>query len=348
MEPALKKRRVSAKKSRSAKIKPIDVPPNIPYPNIENLLRHSLCRQWISFEWQYDEVEDAFFNKLNTFQQIVSNRFPQLKCHNLTAAEWRKIRTLITACKTRRFSSKFIAEQRIELEKYRQCFNVLRENNQIDQLAKLNALVETFAPVKSNVDVDNGHQSEVCSLIVRVKKCFATKHEIVAELRDINNAKANNSNDDDDGLNSSTTAAITQLRKCNQEIVDGLSKLMAFRIVKDTLLFDAISNNKMQKALSPIYFRRKSELQIFENHREFNSMEFITLEPVKVLMNALLEQALSIIKTEQLAADAEDFMRSIVMEHLDLLKPIMTEENIDYFQTSCLPMMFDIIKKVCP
>lgn len=349
MEVVAKKKRNSTKKSPNAKTKPTELPPNVPkHPNIENFLLHPLSRQWIAYEWTYDEVEDAFFNKSKTYAGIYSSQFPRLKTRYLTTAEWRKIRKLSHGHKIRRFSSKFVQEQRIELEKFRQRCNILRDNQQIHQLTKMAPLCENVDTSYNNsFDSKDYAEFEIYSLIVETKRLLATKNSIVTELRGINNAKAGAQDQMYEKSNENADKAIAKLRNCNENIVSKWNKLMAFQVVKDALLFDALDKKKLLKPLSPFYFRRKCEIQIYENHQAFNSKAFISSNAVETLLNIMLELALAIIKHEQLAVNAGDFLNSLIKEQLDLLERIMTTENIEYLQIDCVPLLFTILKKVC-
>lgn len=332
-------------KKRNAKKKPstIELPPNVvsQYLRLENFLSHPT--KWLSYEWQYDDVEDAYFNKYKTFESMLSLKFPQLKTWNLTGTEWSKIRKMLAGRKVRRFSSKFIHEQRVELEKYRRRYHILRENKRLDQLARLNSAADGLQTLK--VEQPKG---EICCLIVEAKNIFALKRTTVAELSEINivRAEAQNSNIEDLHANASAVRAIAKLRECNDEIMNLLNKLLCFQVVKDALLFDALSRKKMILALSPIYFRQKCDVSVYESHQDCRSDTFIESDTVITLMNVLLEQILAFSEYELLAENVMDFANKLVDEQRIILKKTLTTENFEFFETVCLPKFFDIVKKV--
>lgn len=150
MDAAAKKKRYSAKKSPNGKSN------RLTCHRIFHIRTSNICCAIHCADSGFLTKGDvnAFFNKSNTFQRIVWSRFPQLKCHNLTAAEWRKIRRLITARHADFHRTLWIGKIGL-------CFNVLQENDRINQLAQLNALEETSASLKSDFDLDNGHQFEI-------------------------------------------------------------------------------------------------------------------------------------------------------------------------------------------
>lgn len=346
MEKTAKRKRKNATNSSNSK-KPVVTPADVSkFPSLENFLRQSLSRQWIAYEWKYDEIEDAFFNKSKTFEDVLLSRFPQMKTHNLTAVEWRKIHILTNGHKVRRFSSKFIQEQRIELERFRHSYNVLQENLQVNQ-EKLVSLCENVTSHQSALNLNDRDEIKIYTLVVETKRLLATKSTIISVLREINNGKANTQHQINEDSIGNVNEAIEQLRICNEKIVNKWNKLMVFQVVKDALFFGSLERNEMLKTLSPFYFRRKCEIQIYENHCEFNSKTFITSNTILTLQNVLLELTLAVFRHNELAVNAFEFLKSLAKEHLDLLMRIMTTENIEYFKTNCLPLLFGISKKVC-
>lgn len=334
------KRRNTKKKSPS-----IELPQSVleQYSRTENLLRHSLSRKWLRYEFDYDAIENAFFNqnKTNTFESILSSKFSSLKSRNLTMIEWRKIRKLISVQKTRRFSSNFVQQQRIDLEKYRQSYNVLRDNQRDDQLEKLN---EMMVSNKGVTICDGRPKYEIYRLIVDTKKQFTLKSTAVAKLRKINSARSEGRDVNDEESNANVT--IRKLHDTNVEVTKSLTKLLHFQIVKDALLFDALGRKKLFLALSPVYFRRKCELQVYERQRDIRVDTFIETVDVMQLMNTLLELMLCLFDYEQLNINTEDYVKTVLKQHLDTLKPIMATEEFDYFNADIVPLFFVMVKKV--
>lgn len=335
-------RRNSKKKSQA-----IVFPQNVlvQYSRIENFLRHSLARKWLRYEFEYDAVENGFFiqNKSKTFASILAEEFPSLNLHSLTTVEWRKIRKLLFIMqKTRRFSSKFVEEQRIDLEKYRRCYNVLQENHRDDQLVKLNVW-----PLNENFTVcDARAESEIYRLIVETKKQFALKSATVAELRGINSVKTEGRAVNDNEIQATATKAIVKLRDYNNDITKSLRKLLHFQIVKDALLLDAINKRKLSITLSPVYFRRKCELRIHEDHRDFRLDKFIKSLDVMQLLFVMMELFLSMFEYELLAINAKDYVKNLVKEHSDKLESAMVTVELVYFNEAIIPLISTIGKKI--
>lgn len=334
------KRRNSKKKSL-----PIELPQSVldQYSCIENLLRHSLSRKWLRYEFDYDAVEDGFFNQNNskTFAGILSHKYPSLKSRNLTMVEWRKIRKLVFRQESRRrFSPKFVQQQRIDLEKYRRCYNVLRENQRDDQLVKLNAMPSN----KSVVIYDERPELEMYRLILDTSKKIALKIATVAKLREINSAKTVRRIVNDEESTGNATKTIIKLRNTNEEIMNNLKKLLHFQIVKDALFFDALSKKKLFLALSPVYFHRKCELRIQENRLEYRLDTLI--ESVGQLLNVILEMILCFIDYQHLAINAEDYLKTFIEQQHDKLKLTMAPDDFMYFIVYIEPLGFVIAKKV--
>lgn len=327
------KKRCSKKKAAT-----IELPQNVvsQYSQLDNFLSHST--KWTSYEWNYDEIENEFFNKHKTFESMVSLEFPRLKTRNFTTVEWRKIRKLIAGRKVRRFSSKFIDDQRIDLKRYRRRYRILKENKRLDQLERLNSGVSTLKIDQS--------QDEMFRIMIELKKLFELKSATVAELSEINivRAEAQNSNIDHINANGSAVNAITKLRECNIGILALLNKLLCFHIVKDALLFNALTRKKMTLALSPPYFRNKCDVSIYESHQECRSSTFIDSDSWKTLIDSFLAQILAICDHEQLAENLEDFGKKLIEEHRTILKQTLNTENFHFFETVCVPKFFNIVR----
>lgn len=339
MESSMPKKRGSRKKSPMT----IELPQSIldHYLRTENIVRHTLYRKWLDYEFEYNAVENAFFKENNTFEIVLSSEFPQLKGRNLTRAEWNRIRRLIPAAKPKRFSSTFVQQQRIDFEKYRRCYNILKESKRSDQLMRFSAPKDLL---KGQFASDE--QFEIIRLIIEAKKLFALKSATIAELRDINSTRTEDQNTNDDVTNTNATNALIRIENFNEEITGSFTKLLRFQLVKDALLLDALSKKKIFLTLSPAFFRRKCELRIFENNRDFRSETFIDSHNVMILMNALLEITLSLVEHEQLATNAGDYIKTIVNQHLEALKLIMTPNDYEYLDIYIIPLVFVILQKI--
>lgn len=330
------KKRCSKKKAAT-----IELPQNVvsQYSRLDNFLSHSV--KWTSYEWEYDEIEMEFFNNHKTFESMVSLKFPHLKTRNLTTVEWRKIRKSITGRNVRRFSPKFIDDQRTDLKTYRRRYRLLKENKRLDQLVRLNSVTDDISTLK----IDQS-QDEMLRIMIKLKKLFQLKSATVAELSEINivRAEAQNSNIDHTNVNGSAVDAITKLHECNAGILILLDKLLSFHMVKDALLFNALSRKKMTLALSPPYFRNKCDVSIYESHQECRSSTFIESDGWKTLIDSLLAQILTVCDHEQLAENLEDFAKKLIEEHRIILKQTLNEENFNFFESVCVPKLFNIVR----
>lgn len=339
---------VQKQRNSKKKATPIELPQSIlnQYSRIGNVLRNSLSRKWMRYEFQYDEIEDAFFNKNGTFEAMLSIKFPQLKTTGLIMVEWRKIRSLIVAKKQRRFSTQFVRQQRIDLEKYRRVYNLLVENGRHDQLMKLKAPFESV-PLNELIAHDASPQIEIFRLIIEVKKLLAVKSGIVAELREINSLKDKSHSEEEETSRINAIDTVIKLRKCNDEIMNCFSKLVRFQLVKDALMFDAMDKKRLFLAMSPVYFQRKFELRIYDDHCEYQSNKFIFSVCVRQLFDALIELAHTIIEYEKLATNALHYAKHIAQQHSDTLKHMMAPNVFKYFDEIVMPFYFITFTKVC-
>lgn len=339
IETSIPKKRCTKKKSPA-----IVLPDNISvqYSRIESFLRHSLSRNWIRYEFNYDEIEREFFINTNTFKSTLTTKFLQLKCTNMTRAEWNKVRKMISTQKSLRFSPKFVQQQRIDLEKYRCSYKILKDNELGDQLSKLNVPVEN---IFTNVFAGD-EKLEIIRLIVETKKLFQLKSASVRELRDINIARTENQNVNDDETNSIPTKIVHFLENYNRQIIENFSKLMRYQMFKNALLFDALSKKNLYLALSPEYYRRKNELQIHEDNREFRMDSIIEQVSVLTLMNSILEMVLSVTEQEYLATDVGEYGTVIVNQRRETLKPIIKPDNFEYLDFYVVSLIDLVLKKI--
>lgn len=339
---------VQKKRNTKKRAVPIELPQSISnqYLRVGNLLRHSLARKWIRYEFQYDEIEDAYFNKNGTFDIMLLTKFPRLKTSGLTAVEWHKVRSLIIGKYQRRFSSQFVQQQRVDFERYRQAYNLLSENNCDDQLMKLKAPVESVS-VNELIAYDESPQIEMFRLMIKARKLLAIKSELVAGLRDIISLKDKIHNEEGEASHANAIETITKLRKCNDGIMNCLSKLVRFQLVKDTLMFDAMEKKRLYLPMSPVYFRRNCELRIYEDHCEYQSDISIVDDLERQLLDMLLELSNALIDSVKLATNAIEYAKDVAQEHSDALVHTMTPSDFKYFDECVLPTYFNIFCIMC-
>ncbi|XP_035902766.1 protein lin-9 homolog isoform X2 [Anopheles stephensi] len=92
-----------------------------------NFIVLSKAHRFCYFEFFYSDIDRNLFGAPSEFDQLLQTHYPQLKTHNLTRAEWRKIRASFG--KPRLFSPAFIMEERLELARKREKIRVLQANS---------------------------------------------------------------------------------------------------------------------------------------------------------------------------------------------------------------------------
>lgn len=356
-------------KRRTARKKPSTVtfPEEITcqYSRFTHLLSHAASRKWLLYEWQYNEIDDAFFHKCRTFEMFLNAKFPHLKTRNLTQTEWRVVRKLILQRKCRRFSSKFIHEQRIELEKYRCSYRILEENNRHDQLDKLNGFHGAVGDFISTLDSPKSQSDQLFRLYVEVKKLFATKSGLVMKLREINNSRAEmqqqqhhqqqqqhsmvngNSNIESAAMTGATAIkVVSKLRECNKEIMFKLNRMMCFRVVKDALLVNANKRKQIALAFSPAYFGRISSAQVYETQQLYQSQRFISSTNVHTLFETMLKQFLVALQYDvmlKINEMVDEFADDLIKQHMPVINTILPSNYVGYFENVCLPKFFEVL-----
>lgn len=330
------------------------------YSRFSHLLSHAASRKWILYEWQYNEIDDAFFHKCRTFETFLTAKFPHLKTRNLTRAEWCAVRKMILQRKCRRFSPEFIHEQRVELEKYRESYRILQENRRNDQLVKLNgshAAVDRFI---ATLDSPQSQNYELFRLIVETKKLFAAKSGLIGKLREINTKRNEmqqlqerqqqqqiaivngNLQIEPSATMTSATALklMTKMRDCNKEISDKLNRMMCLRIVKDTLLINAIKLKNMGMVFSPDFFQRVSAKQVHESRQFYRDQTFITIEDVQTLLDVLLAQLFLAVHLQlilKMNRSVEGFSGDVINDQMSVINTVLPNDLISDFQHICLP-----------
>lgn len=328
------------------------------YSRFSHLLSHDASRKWLLYEWQYNEIDDAFFHKCRTFEMILTAKFPHLKTRNLTRAEWCGVRKMISKRKCRRFSPEFIWEQRIELAKYRDSYRILQENNRNDQLVELNgshAAVERFI---TTLDSPQSQNYELFRLIVETKKLFAAKSGLISKLRELNTKQNEmqqlqeqqqpdaivngNLQIEPSATMTSATAfkLLTKMRDCNKEISDKLNRMVCLRIVKDTLLINAIKQKNMGMIFSPEFFQRVTSTQVNESRQFYRAQTYITIEDVQTLLDVLLAQLFLSIHLQlmlKMNKPTEGFADDVISEQMPVIRTVLSDDLISDFEHVCLP-----------
>lgn len=366
MDAVEPKRRVNRKKLSN-----ITYPEEIvcQYSRLSHLLLHEASRKWLLYEWQYNEIDDAFFHKCRTFEMFVAAKFPQLKTRNLTQAEWRVIRKMILQRKCRRFSSKFIHEQRIELAKYRRSYRILQENDRHDELVKLNGYHDEVNAFISTLDSPQSQNMQLFRLFVDVKKLFALKSGLIMKLREINNMRTEiqrqqqqhqyqqqqhalvNGNSNNEPVPPTMTSAtankvMRKLRDCNKEIMGKLNQMMCFRIVKDATLINAVKRKNIPMLFSSNFFQRISSVQVYESQQLYRSQIFITTMDVQELLDILLAQSLFAVYIELMLRCNESvkkFTDEVIEDQMMAMTKVLSDNCIRYFEDFCLTRYFEIL-----
>lgn len=228
-------------------------------------------RKWISYEWKYDEIERNFFKHVNTFETNLQKHFPKLRTSNLTKAEWRKIRRLLK-CK-KRFSSKFVIEQRCELQKYRLKFDLCQG--------------ECFTHAQTD------QRKQMFLLIIEARKLLAEKQiQIQQFMSTINNYHTKNDISDSvikDNLNQ----IAFEMTKRNKQILKNFDRLGDFEVVRESLL----SGTRYPFTNTLEYFEWKSEIAVDDKMQQYrlddNENISSLIKTLLIISYALFELSMS-------------------------------------------------------
>lgn len=336
-------------KSRKRKQTPNDeIPPDIArkYTKLENLLRHKAARQYLKYEFEYNDCEKEFFHKTSTFEMLLGQKFPNLKTRNLTMAEWRMIRHKVSNGNYRRFSAKFIQINRIELEKYRRRFEFFRSNKGTAEYLSM-ALSTDNLNIIINIDPLNElFEHEIYRLIVDTNKLFAAKHNSIAELQKINDIKNVESTVD---TKENSIKVILDLQRLNVSIVKNMERLWSYDTTKEAVLLDSVAKGTVLYPLSSKYFRL--HCQVCAHNKLLQSADLQTFgkfERLAELLKILLEMISTAVDRDLLGIDAVIFFDEASDDYLNVFQVLLTKENIEYIETVCLPKMFRLLKHLMP
>lgn len=301
------------------------------FSRLENFLNHKIAQNFLKYEFQYDDCEQDFFNKYETFDNQLSQRFPKLKTRNLTMVEWRKIRQMISMKKNRRFSVNFIKESRSSLAKYRQHFNSIQENGRSN-------LLPAIMTIEPNQEF---WQKELYRCMIEMKQLLAAKQNAVIQLQNINSIKSETPNTDNC---SDAIEVLKDIERFNERISKKFEKLWSFDSVKEALMLDAASKRIHSLRLSSHYFRLHCQLRAHDSLCQYGSV--IGFEMLIELMKILLEMVSTVIDTDLLATDAVRFFDNSSDDHLRAFQSMLSKSNIEYVETVCLPIIFRLLKKL--
>lgn len=97
---------------------------------LRTILRLDKAHKWACYEWFYANIDQTLLGGENDFSTCLRDTFPDLKTHNLTRAEWCRIRRLLG--KPRRCSPVFFAMERALLANKRQKIRQLQQQKVVD------------------------------------------------------------------------------------------------------------------------------------------------------------------------------------------------------------------------
>lgn len=337
-------------KSRKRKQTPNDdeIPPEIAskYARLENLLRHKAARQYLKYEFEYSDCENEYFHKTSTFEMLVERNFPNLKTRNLTMAEWRMIRRMVSNGNYRRFSPKFIQSNRIELEKYRRRFEFFRANTGTAEYLST-ALSTANSNIIVNIDPLNElFEHEIYRLIVDTKKLFAAKQIAIAELQQINDTKNDETTVD---TSANPISVILDLQRLDAAIGKNMERLWSYDTTKDALLLDAVAKGTILYPLSSKYFRLHCQVCAHNKLLQAADLQtFVEFELFTELIKILFEMVSTVVDRDLLSIDVVIFFDEASDEYLNVFQVILTKGNIEHIETICLPKMFRLLKYLMP
>lgn len=299
------------------------------FNRLNNFLRQKNSRKFLAYEFEYSDWENEFFKNSESFDQLLSHHFPKLKTRNLTMVEWRKIRQKISNGKFRRFSSNFIREKRIELERCRRQFDVLQENNKTFQLN--GSMI--------NISTSNG----LNRLMIELKRMLHMKRNAVNELQKINHTKSENQNID---TFADAKSVLEDLQGINETIFSIFDKMESFKAVEETVLIDGVAKGTIPFQLAPTLFQLLCQMRAHNSLTKYNFESFTGSEFLIDLMKIMLEMISVVIERDLLATDIIQFFDETSDNHLTMFQLILNKENQEYVETICLPAMFRMLKKL--
>lgn len=324
---------------------------------VKHFLRQPLAHLWTKYEFDYTDIEKQFV-EANSFVEQLNKEFPGLKSRDLTVAEWRKLRSLVTDKKSRRFSPKFVNERRIALEKCRQRLGILQQNIQLNS-HEVNENMKhqmAFNPNLKGIDLNSvavagvdstnlfgGQAIQLCLQIIAMRKLLTAKNEAIAQLKKLN-AFAHDQHIEkkgDPNPDMSVLDVVSELDSCNEKITQQFDKLMCFQSTKETLLLSSTIR------LAPKYFRKRFEQTIFEMHLAFNSKMFIETKRNLNVMDTLMEYGYLFAEIDKIAINAIDYFAELSMVKVNCLQTCMSVENLDYFNEFALPSIISVLNKLC-
>lgn len=284
-------------------------------------------------EWKYDEIENQFFNKTNTFANLLEQQCPKLRTRHLTIGEWRKLRRMFIRVKCRRFSTKFTEQIRMALHQYRRRHRILAANPHY-QLAFAG---EEYSTANNHI--------EIFCLMVKLKSLLTTKSAIIAELKGINgNGTIAQSNDI--GIDSAMpNDVLSRLCVVNHQILWHTEKMWCYRLVKEALLFDALGKNHILMDMSPSYFRQFCGIAVYEFHADNHTNDAVDdkFRSVYDLLDILLELTLVVIDQRLIGNGTREFFINLLTEDFGRMEAITKQENIEYFQQQCLVLLNGVV-----
>lgn len=332
-------------KSRKRKQTPNDeIPPEIAskYTRLENLLRHKAARQYLKYEFEYNDCEKEFFHKTSTFKMLLDQKFPNLKTRTLTMAEWRMIRGKVSNGKYHRFSAKFIQSNRIELEKYRRRFEFFRANKGTAEYLSMTQFSTGNSNIIVNIDPLNElFAHEIYRLIVDTKKLFAAKQNSIAELQKINDTKNVDSTVD---TKTNAIKVILDLQRLDVSIGNNMERLWAYDTTKDALLLDSVAKGTIVYPLSSKYFRLHCQMCAHNKLLQDADLQiFAEFETLAELIKILLEMVSTAADRDLLGIDVVIFFDESSDDYLNVFQVLLIKGNIEYIETVCLPKMFRLL-----
>lgn len=272
-------------------------------------------KKWPSYEWEYDEIERKFFIETNTFESLLRKSFSQLKTKHLTRPEWRKVRKMLRM--KRRFSPKFVLEERVKLRKLRLKAELL--------------LGRDSAELEMECESAEWQRMRMLHLIVETKKLLAEKE---GQLQEFSSALGvYDSRSDNRNLKRVAADIFGQ----NKKILANLDLLSDFEVVMESIL------SKTSSAFSRTLWHLEavSEENAERKLRE-NEVDTSTDPHVCKLSKALLTLFYSLIQSPVLG----DHFTQHMEKKLEELEELVGREAFETFKQNCLPMLWAIYNKL--
>lgn len=326
----------------------------------QKILFNPRAAKWMSYEWSYDDLDNAFFNETSEFEQYMAEFFPKLKTKRLTRSEWRRIRKYVSLRHKRRFSAKYLRGKRNELrEIWTEKISPEHSNDakcavpdHCDLAANvINSSSSTSGDTQSSSEVSPECESETISsqsnsadysdshlfrLLIETSNHLSRKAVILGEIKELMQGGTAVSHITTQTAKSEIVGSlIMELYNINVEILAKFEKLWNFHQVKATLLFNSTTR------ITTDYFHQKCQLAILQ---KFQQLEMDALNEYPTL-TAVTESLLTLVyMLKNCECHTKESFTKVLAEEMKKLKMHCGNEFAT-FEEELYPQLMLLFKK---